>query len=73
MRGAGGTEGGFWQFIVGLAMMIGGGFLFFDSIRVTSGFQWGYGLYNIGGFHLTSGLILIPAAFGFAVIFYSAK
>ena len=72
-RGAGGTEGGFWRFVIGLAMMIGGGYLFFDSIRVNSGFHWGYGLYNYGGYHLTSGMVLIPCIFGIGFIFYNAR
>ena len=72
-RGAGGSDGGLGRFFVGLAMMIGGGYLFFDSIRVVSGFRWGHGLYHMGGFQLTGGLILIPAIFGIGLIFYSAK
>lgn len=72
-RGAGGSEGGLGRFFIGLAMMIGGGYLFFDSIRVTTGFHWGFGLYQWGGYHLTSGMILIPLVFGIAFIFYSAK
>lgn len=73
MRGAGGTEGGFWRFVIGLVMMIGGGYLFFDSIRVSSGFHFGYGLYRYGGFQLTSGMILIPMIFGIGIVFYNAK
>ena len=72
-RGAGGTEGGIWRFFIGLAMMIGGGYLFFDSIRVHSGFNWGYGLYHFGGFHLTSGTVLIPCIFGIGFLFYNAR
>lgn len=71
MKGAGGTQGGIGRFILGLAMLIGGGYLFFDSIRV--GFNWGYGLYRFGGFTLTSGMVLIPFVFGIALIFFSAK
>jgi len=72
-RGAGGTEGGLGRFLIGLAMMIGGGYLFFDSIKVVSGFHWGFGLYRFGGFHLTSGMILIPCIFGIGFLFYNAK
>jgi hypothetical protein len=73
MRGAGGSEGGFWRFIIGLAMMIGGGYLFLASIRVHSGFGFGMGLYSYGGFHLTTGMVLIPLIFGVVIIFYNAK
>ena len=48
MKGAGGTEGGVGTFFIGLAMIIAGGYLFFNSIQV--GFQWGRGMYNMGGF-----------------------
>lgn len=72
-RGAGGSEGGLWRFLIGLAMMIGGGYLFLDSIRIHGGFHWGRGLYNIGGIHLTSGIVLIPGIFGVGIIFYNAK
>lgn len=72
-RGAGGTEGGIVQFILGLAMMIGGGYLFLDSIRVTSGFGLGGGLYRFGNFNLTSGMLLIPFMFGIAMVFYNRK
>jgi len=73
MRGAGGTEGGIGRFFIGLGMVIVGGYLFFDSIRVTSGFHWGGALYSAGGYSLTSGMILIPLIAGIAVIFYSAN
>ena len=70
-RGAGGTDGGVARFFIGLAMMIGGGYLFLDSIHI--GFHWGYGLYRFGGFQLTSGMVLIPFIFGVGFIFYNAK
>ena len=72
-RGAGGSEGGVWRFFIGLAMMIGGGYLFFDSIQVSSGFGWGYRLYHYGGYGLTSGMVMIPLIFGVGFIFYNAK
>jgi len=73
MRGAGGTQGGLGRFFVGLAMMIGGGYLFFDSIRVSSGFGLGRAIYSFGGFGLTSGMILIPFIFGIGFLFYNAR
>ena len=72
-RGAGGTEGGLGRFFLGLAMMIGGGYLFFDSIRVASNFHWGFGLYRFGGFQFTTGMVLIPAILGIGLIFYNGK
>lgn len=72
-KGAGGSSGGIMQFFIGLVMMIGGGYLFLDSIHVTSGFGFGRGLYSFGGFQLTSGMLLIPFIFGIAIIFYNRK
>lgn len=73
MKGAGGTEGGIWRFFAGLAMMIVGGYLFFDSIRVDSGFRWGMSMFDVGGISLTGGMILIPLVAGIGILFYSAK
>lgn len=71
--GAGGTRGGIMQFFLGLAMMIGGGYLFLDSIQIISGFGMGYRLYSFGGFNLTSGMVLIPFMIGVTMIFYSSR
>ncbi|HSR49860.1 MAG TPA: hypothetical protein VLV83_03470 [Acidobacteriota bacterium] len=74
MRGAGGTEGGTVRFFLGLAMIVVGGYLFFSSIRVlTPGWGMGSPLYSFWGLSLTSGMILIPFAFGVALIFFNAR
>lgn len=73
MRGAGGTDGGITMFFVGLVMMVAGGYLFLDSILVRHNFGLGQGLFSMGGFRLTSGMVLIPFMFGIAMIFYNAK
>jgi uncharacterized protein len=73
MKGAGGTEGGIWRFFAGLAMTIVGGYFFFDSIRVDSGYRWGLALYEGGGFALTGGMILVPLVAGIGVLFYNAR
>lgn len=73
MRGAGGTEGGIGQFFIGLAMMIGGGYLLLESIQVVNHFSFGYSLYRAGGFNLTSGMVMIPFMFGVGMIFYDSK
>lgn len=72
MRGAGGTQGGLGRFFIGLAMMIGGGYLFLNSINVVTGFHWGH-RFHFQGFNLPSGLILIPTIFGIGLIFYNSK
>ncbi len=72
-RGAGGTDGGGIRFFVGLAMLIGGGFLFFNSIRVTHHFGMGYSMFSLGGFGVTPGLVMVPFIFGIGMVFYNAK
>jgi len=73
MQGAGGTEGGIGSFLLGFAMMSGGGYLLLQSIQVTQGFSFGYGLYRFGGFSLTTGMILIPIIFGIGMIFWNSR
>lgn len=73
VNGAGGTSGGVGRFFIGLVMMIGGGYLFFDAVRVTQHFHMGYALYSLGNFKLTTGLTLVPLIFGVGIIFFNAK
>jgi len=73
MKGAGGTQGGIVAFLLGFAMMSGGGYLLLQSIQVTHGFSFGYGLYRFGAFSLTSGMILIPQIFGIGMIFWNSR
>jgi uncharacterized protein len=71
--GAGGSKGGVGRFFIGLAMIVAGGYLFFDSIRVTHNFGFGRALFSYGGFDLTTGMVLVPFIFGVGMIFYNAK
>ena len=61
MRGAGGTEGGVGQFLVGVAMLVGGMYLLLDSIAVSSSFG------------VTGGMLLIPFVFGVGLVFYNGR
>jgi hypothetical protein len=70
-KGAGGTDGGTSQFIVGLIMMIGGAYLLLNGIVVRPSF--GGRVFGIGGMPVTSGMILIPLMFGIGLIFYNGK
>ncbi|MGA1825634.1 MAG: hypothetical protein ACMUIP_13325 [bacterium] len=71
--GAGGTKGGVGRFFIGLVMMIGGGYLFLHSIKVTSNFRMGLRIFSLGPVHMTSGMTLIPLLFGIGFIFYNSK
>lgn len=73
MRGAGGTDGGSGAFFLGLVMMCGGFYLLFNSIIVSSHFGAGMRLYSLGGFGVTSGMLLIPMIFGIGLVFYNAS
>jgi hypothetical protein len=71
--GAGGTQGGNVEFIIGLIMMIGGGYLLLDSIYVGNVFHFRHAMYHAGSFGITSGMIMIPFLFGVGMIFYNHK
>ncbi len=66
MKGAGGTEGGFVQFFLGLAMAAAGAWLLTNQVTVSSGF-WGY-----YGPH-TFGLSLLPLLIGIGLLFFDGK
>jgi uncharacterized protein len=65
-RGVGGTPGGLGHFLIGLTMVIVGGYLFADRVTVTSGFWrlWGYN---------TFGLSLIPLFAGIGLLFFDGR
>jgi hypothetical protein len=72
-RGAGGTEGGAGTFLIGLIMMIGGGYLLLNGIVVRPNFGMGARVFGIGGVAITSGMVLIPFMFGVGMVFYNSK
>ena len=72
-RGAGGSDGGTGTFLIGLIMMIGGGYMLLNGIIVRPNFGFGSRVFGIGGFPITSGMILIPFMFGIGMIFYNSK
>jgi uncharacterized protein len=65
-RGAGGTSGGVFEFLLGLAMAIGGGYLFLNQVTVTSSFwtMWGYNAF---------GLTLLPLLIGIGLLFFNGR
>jgi len=73
MRGAGGTNGGEWSFLIGLVMMIAGFYLLLSSIVIQSSFGFGMRLYGIGAMGITSGMLMIPFIAGVIFIFYNRK
>lgn len=73
MRGAGGSDGGLLQFLLGLVMMCSGFYMLLNAIVIRSRFGFGYNVYSVGGFSVTSGMIMIPFIFGVGLIFYNSK
>jgi hypothetical protein len=67
-RGPGGTSGGTGEFLVGLALVLVGGYLFLDSVMVTS--HWG-SLFNWGPGSF--GLSLLPLLLGVGILFFDGK
>ena len=70
---AGGTSGGAGRFLIGFVMIIAGGYLFLDAIHVVNRFGFRTALFSFGGFHLRSGMVLVPFIFGVGMIFYNAR
>jgi hypothetical protein len=66
--GPGGTSGGTTEFLIGLALLIAGGYLFLDNVQVTSHFGslWRFG-------HGTFGLSLLPVFLGISILFFNGK
>ncbi|SFR31758.1 hypothetical protein SAMN04488005_0169 [Yoonia tamlensis] len=72
-RGAGGSDGGTMTFLIGVIMMIGGGYLLLSRIVVRPNFGFGSRVFGIGDLPITSGMIFIPFMFGIGMVFYNAK
>jgi hypothetical protein len=57
-------------------MLIAGGYLFLNSIHVSTNFRFGFSFHHafssFAGFS-TSGYVLIPFIFGIGMVFYNAK
>jgi hypothetical protein len=66
MKGAGGTQGGIGQFLLGLLMAVAGAYLITNQVSVSSGF-WGW-----FGPH-TFGLTLVPLVFGIGLLFFDGS
>ena len=64
--GAGGTPGGTGKFLVGLALIVAGGYLLLTRVTVTSGgwHLWGYNAF---------GLSMIPLLLGIGLLFFNGR
>lgn len=66
LKNVGGTPGGLWEFLIGLAMAVAGAYLLISRVTVTSGF-WNWGGYN------AFGLSLVPLIFGIGIVFFNGR
>ena len=73
IKGAGGSEGGIGRFFLGLGMFIIGTYLLLSAIQVTNNFSFGYGLFSVGGFPVTSGILFIPFMIGVGMLFFNSS
>jgi hypothetical protein len=63
------------RFFMGFIMFIGGLYLMLNAIRVDIGtmFRGRYSLFNVGGFGVTSGSIMIVFMLGVGMLFFNAR
>jgi hypothetical protein len=73
LNGAGGTSGGIGRFFLGIAMFVAGMYLLLKSIYVQHSFGFGNAFYHVGGFSITSGMLLIPFIIGVGLLFFNYK
>jgi len=65
LRDVGGTSGGLLDFVIGLVMVCGGGYLLTNQVTVASSYWSFYGA--------SFGITLIPMLAGIAIIFWSGR
>ncbi len=70
IKNPGGTPGGGRAFLLGLVMVILGGYLLLEHVQVTGGY-WYMGW--AGGYGRSFGISLIPLLFGIGILFYDGR
>ncbi len=70
MKGAGGTDGGIERFPIGLIVIIAGGLLCLNSTHVHDHFSRDHS-FHLHGFHLTTGMLIIPFLFVVGKIYFN--
>lgn len=72
MKGAGGTNGGIFEFLIGIIMFMVGMFIFMTNISVHNRFTMMTPMFRMGGsggIALPTGILLVPFMFGIVLIF----
>ena len=70
MQNVGGTPGGTKTFLLGLIMLVVGGYLLFNQVQVGGGY-WQWGMF--GGGSTSFGITLLPLLFGIGLLFANGK
>ena len=70
IHNVGGTPGGTKTFLLGLIMLVVGGYLLFNHVQVHGGF-WNWR--GIGGYGQSFGIVLIPLLLGIGILFVNGK
>lgn len=70
IRNVGGTPGGTRTFLLGMIMLIVGGYLLLQQVTVNGGY-WYWG--GFGGYGRTFGITLLPLLFGIGILFANGR
>jgi len=72
IHNVGGTPGGTKTFLLGLIMLVVGGYLLFNHVQIHGGGYWRFSFLG-GGYGTSFGITLIPLLFGIGILFGNGK
>ena len=67
IKNPGGTPGGVWEFLIGLAMAASGAYMLTSRVHVTTGY------WNFWGYQGSFGLTLVPLLAGIGLLFFNGR
>jgi hypothetical protein len=70
IKNPGGTPGGMREFLLGLILLVLGGFMLFNQVQVHGGY-WNFGW--AGSYGASFGITLLPLLFGIGLLFFNGK
>jgi hypothetical protein len=70
IRNPGGTPGGMGAFLLGVIMVVVGGYMLLHQVSVNGGY-WYFGW--LGGYGSSFGATLLPLLFGIGILFYDGR
>ncbi|MCU0448898.1 MAG: hypothetical protein MUC97_03505 [Bernardetiaceae bacterium] len=60
------------RLVVGLVMLLVGGYMFLDAVHVNNFFTSNQTIFRVSGFHVTSGVVLVPLFVGIGILFFGS-